>query len=170
MLSFGTNLLNHSYKGKVFLRIDGKLIINGSGFHAFGPDCRINILETGTLEIGNNFTVENESRWLISGHSIVGNDNMFSWGISFLDTDAHPIYNEHNVRINKPSGFLIGNNVWIGCEVTVLKGGKISDGDIVASNSIVTRPLLESNAIYINNQLLKKNISWERVLDSNQNL
>lgn len=169
MLTFGVNL-DHSYSGSTFLRIEGKLIITGLGFHWFGPDFRLNILPSGTLKIGNNFSMENEGRILVSACSQIGDDNMYSWGIALIDSDVHPIYNETNKRINPPKGFKIGNNVWIASDVTILKGVEVADGCIVGAKSLISKSLSSSNSIYAGNKLLRQNIKWSREIDNFHNL
>ncbi|MFR5992243.1 MAG: acyltransferase [Mediterraneibacter faecis] len=43
----------------------------------------------------------------------------------------------------------MGNNVWIGANVTILKGTKIGDNAVIGANAVVFGNIPE-NAIYIN--------------------
>lgn len=57
----------------------------------------------------------------------------------------------------------IGNNVWWGCNATILKGVKIGDGAVIAANTVVTRDV-PSGCIVARNlaKTLKEGIEWKR--------
>jgi virginiamycin A acetyltransferase len=59
---------------------------------------------------------------------------------------------------------VIGNDVWIGQNVTIMPGVKVGDGAIIATNSTVTRNI-ESYAIYGGNpaKLIRKRFSDEKI-------
>lgn len=59
---------------------------------------------------------------------------------------------------------VIGNDVWIGQNVTIMPGVKIGDGAIIAANSIVGKNI-ESYSIYGGNpaKLIKKRFSDEKI-------
>lgn len=169
-LTFGISSTEYSYSKPCFLRIDGKLIIKGWGNHGFGPGAIIFITPTGQLEINDNFSVDFGSRWIISGHSSIGKNNMYSWHEILLDTDAHAIYDENGERINNPRGFHIGDNVWIGARSTILKGVHIASGSVVATGSIVSKNLEIPNAIYVQNKPVRKKIKWRHPVDNELNV
>ena len=52
-----------------------------------------------------------------------------------MDRDFHPL--DQGEEIRRPVH--IGKNVWIACQVTILKGVTIGEGAVVAAGSIVTR-------------------------------
>lgn len=59
----------------------------------------------------------------------------------FIHLSNYSIFNEKEVipsdKQNKPC--VIGNDVWIGCNSTILRGVKIGDGAIVAANALVNK-------------------------------
>ena len=56
----------------------------------------------------------------------------------------------------------IGNHVWIGINVTILKGVKIGDGAIIAAGAVVTRDVPERClAAGVPARVIKNNVSWE---------
>lgn len=114
----------------------------------------------GTLEIGNNFYVGHNIRWTIAKHCIIGDQNMYSYFNFLMDTDGHPIFDENNTIINPSKAFKIGDNVWIGCRCTILKGAEIPTGSIIASGSIVTKSLESPQSIYLSNKKIKERILW----------
>ncbi len=58
-------------------------------------------------------------------------------GFTYTQVDAF----EETLRnpVDRKTAVYIGNDVWIGCDVTILGGIKIGDGAIVAAGSIVTQ-------------------------------
>jgi maltose O-acetyltransferase len=55
-----------------------------------------------------------------------------------MDSDFHDLDPEKRDQPGKCKGVCIGNNVFIGANVTVLKGAKIGNNSVIASGSIVT--------------------------------
>lgn len=160
MLLFGVSHLDCSFPAPNFIKIEGKLIIHGSGFHKFGPGGNLTIGPAGILEIGNNFSIGHFSKFVISAHSTIGDNNMHSWENLYMDTDCHPIFNESGIPINYPKGFHIGNDVWIGARCTILKGVKIANGVILASRSLVSKDLNSEYSIYASSRMIKSNVRW----------
>lgn len=78
-----------------------------------------------------------------------------------MDTDFHKIFNESKELINSDKPIFTGNHVRVGMNVIVLKGSVISDDSVIAAVSVVTKHLYESNAVYVNDAVVKKNTSWE---------
>lgn len=162
MVRFATAMGDHCYRGEYFLRIDGKLIINGSGFHVFGVFGTIEIRSGGVLEIGDNFSIGEYHKIVVSSHSKIGNNNMHAFNNTYIDSDTHPIFNENGQRINPAKGFFTGNNVWVSSRCTLLKGAEIADGDVIGAGSIVNKKLTVENAIYVGNKCIRENIRWNR--------
>ena len=70
----------------------------------------------------------------------IGEDCKFSNNIYIRPTDAHTIYDiETGKVLNPPCDIKIGNHVWCGRDVKLLKGANIPNGFIVGANSIVTK-------------------------------
>ncbi len=88
---------------------------------------------------------------------------MLSWDILIMDTDLHKIYNKDRQLINPNRKITIGNNVWIGCRTTVLKGSTIPAGSVIAANSVVSGSLVEDHSIYcgIPCKQIKSSIYWK---------
>lgn len=84
----------------------------------------------------------------------IGNDVMFSWGCTVMDTNAHSLKSEErkNNVIDWKKGWeykdwsnvesskiKIGDKCWIGFNSIILKGVELGEGCIVAAGSVVTK-------------------------------
>lgn len=92
----------------------------------------------------------------------VGDDCLFSNNIQIHTTDYHSITNSYRERINRAEKIVIGNHVWVGMNVTILKGVSIADNSVVATGSIVTKKFEESIVILagVPARIAKKEINW----------
>ncbi len=77
-----------------------------------------------------------------------------------MDTDFHKIVKDNEI-INPDQEILIGNHCWIGMNVSILKGSVIPDNCVIAACSTITRKLNLSNCIYLNNSIIKEDITWK---------
>ncbi len=95
-------------------------------------------------------------RWDMIFHSKIGMYNSISYGVTigppehkYSRVSTHPfIYDpkfgllseDDDIRSEKfVQELIIGNDVWIGCNSTVLRGVKVGDGSIIAANAVVTK-------------------------------
>lgn len=115
-----------------FLKINGKLIIHGSGFHEIASGVTLEIGKDAIFEMGNNFSASHNNRIRILSFLKVGDDNMWSYDNVILDNDGHEIYNYNGEIENNNKGIIFGNNVWLGCRNLVLKGASIPNTTIIA--------------------------------------
>lgn len=94
----------------------------------FGEDVRIN----------NNVTFVSEGEGIHIGQNVFIGMNCL-----FMDTDGHPLSVDARNSLQTPSTapIIIGDNVFIGANVTVLKGVTIGDNTVVAAGSLVTKSL-----------------------------
>lgn len=68
---------------------------------------------------------------------IVGKDCLFSAGIIIRASDGHSVLDEKGNRCNRGANIEIGNRVWVGYGVTVLKGCTIGDDSIIGAESLL---------------------------------
>ena len=92
----------------------------------------------------------------------IGDGCLFSYDISLRSSDAHSIFDKNKKLINRASHFYIGNRVWLGHHVEVLKNACILDGTIVGACSLVVKPQTESNVILagVPTKILRRDITW----------
>lgn len=95
----------------------------------------------------------------------IGDDCMFAKEITIRTCDGHKIKSlETGEIINEDKDIKIGNHVWLGQGVTVLKGSEIPNNTTVAFKSIVTKKFSEENTILAGSpaKVVKTNVNWER--------
>lgn len=95
---------------------------------------------------------------------LIGKDCMFSHDIQVRTSDSHSILDQEGNRTNPAKDIHIGNHVWIGLEVLLLKGSEINDNTVVAARSMVTKPFV-TDCLLIGGapaKELKSNINWSR--------
>ena len=77
----------------------------------------------------------------------IGERCLFSDSITFRTGDSHSILDNSGKRINKAKDITIGDRVWIGQQVTVLKGTPVGANSIVGTGSLLTGKMYDSNSI-----------------------
>ena len=109
-------------------------------FHANGG-----VLDIGSRTSVGPFTIIGAMRKVT-----IGNNCMIAEYVSIRDHDHSYFDSDFPIRdqgwIISPIG--IGNNVWIGAKVTILKGCIIGDNVIIGANSVVTKDI-PSNSIAV---------------------
>lgn len=73
----------------------------------------------------------------------IGSDSLIASGCRFIDHD-HGVQPGELIRLQQPKGkpIVIANDVWLGCNVVVLKGVEIGTGAVVAAGAVVTKSIL----------------------------
>lgn len=145
-------------KDVTWLNVQGKLIFNNS--YSIGRGCRFDIGPKAVAEFEQGF-VNPLTKFIITEGIRIGNGTVISWNCQFLDNDFHSMSVEKNKKTSAP--IEIGNHVWIGCNVTVLKGSVIPSGCVVAAGSVVNKVFNEENVFIggVPATILKRNISWK---------
>jgi acetyltransferase-like isoleucine patch superfamily enzyme len=158
-LLLGLRNVGHvSNKTASYFNVRGKLISNGS--LSFGRGCRVDISEGASFVCQGGY-IGPENTFIVYNGIDIGEGCNISWGCQFLDDDFH-VLNYENKK-NRDKKIYIGSFVWIGCNVSVLKGSHIASGCVVAANSVVSGDFLEEKCLIAGNpaKVVKRNISWE---------
>lgn len=96
----------------------------------------------GRLEIGSGSFVGRGSVIVARESIVIGNDALIAEYVTIRDQDHGFIQSLPRAKCGYlTSAIRIGNNVWLGAKVTVLKGVSIGDNVVVGANSVVTRDL-----------------------------
>lgn len=103
------------------------------------------------IRIGNNTVFSNDITIIAEREITIGDGCLIGDRLTIYDSDAHEIDPSTRRRsYGKVAPVKIGNNVWIGSLVTILKGVNVGDNSIIAANSVVTKDVI-ANAIVAGN-------------------
>jgi len=101
--------------------------------------------EGAHLSIGKDSAISASIIYARSSISI-GERVMIGAGCAIYDNDFHSIHSYDRRHGNKNIGVapvVIENDVWLGAEVTILKGVRIGKGSVVGAKSLVTQDIPE---------------------------
>ncbi len=102
---------------------------------------RINVNTGAKLSLGSGYM--NHECVIDCFDSIsIGHHVVISERVVLRDSDNHVIKDEKGLELDKPvvtAPIVIGDHVWIGMNVIVLKGVTIGEGAIVAAGSVVNK-------------------------------
>lgn len=130
------------------IRGDGQIVNIGSNFSCGGIEVQMN-------DGCENFTI--------------GDNCLFSWGIKARTSDGHSVVDlDTNRAVNLPQDIVIEDKVWVGEDVSFLKGSKISKNSVVGSRAVVTKKFNDSNVVIAGfpAKVVKKGITWDRRMPS----
>ncbi|WP_461533204.1 DapH/DapD/GlmU-related protein [Sinomicrobium sp.] len=140
---------------KIRLRKQGVIIHNNTAFFNISfrgtavvePYCRL--IGDPKIEVGNNFYANSGCHFL--GEITFGDDVMIGpktiiWGRDHGMAIDMPMYGQEH----KKAPVVIGNDVWIGAGVIILKGVTLGNGVVIGAGSVVTKDVPD-NAVAMGN-------------------
>lgn len=102
------------------------------------------------IEIGENFFA-NHNLTILDGAKVSFGDNVFIGPSCGFHTAGHPLdVEQRNMGLEFARPISVGNNVWIGANVTVLPGITIGDNTVIGAGSVVTKDI-PSNVVACGN-------------------
>lgn len=123
------------------------------------------ISDGGIIEVGHNthFTGKTHIACIEGKKVHIGERCLFSDTITFRTGDSHSILDSDGKRINKAKDITIGDHVWMGQQVIVLKGSTVGADSIVGTGSLLTGKTYDSNSIIagIPAKIVKQHVSWD---------
>jgi maltose O-acetyltransferase len=97
------------------------------------------ILDDGKIEIGDNVMFGPNVSLMATSHPLIANER-----IEMKYEDGHVSMAEY------AKGIIIGNNVWIACNVVVCDGVTIGNNVVIGAGSVVTRDIPDNYIAYGN--------------------
>jgi acetyltransferase-like isoleucine patch superfamily enzyme len=95
-----------------------------------------------SIRIGDNVFIGMGCEFNIREDLEIGDNTLIASGCKFIDHD-HGISRSElmNAQSGAEKPIKIGADVWLGCNVIVLKGVEIGKGAIVAAGAVITKPI-----------------------------
>ena len=128
----------NSLKGRIEIDLfsDAKCRI-GNFLMTAGP-FYIKCTDKAEITIGDNCFFNHNCSLTAAENIVIGNQCMFANNFVVVDHD-HDRKDKKILKELVSAPVKIGNNVWCGANVTVLKGVTIGDGAVIAAGSVVNR-------------------------------
>lgn len=94
----------------------------------------------------------------------IGNECLFSAEVEIRTSDSHSIFNESGIRINTAKNVKIGNHVWCGQRVFILKGAEVKDDSVIGAGSIVNKVYEQGKCILAGApaKIVKTSVLWDK--------
>lgn len=119
----------------------------------------------GCIKIGEKTTSMGLMLYMHEESTIsIGEDCMFSGGIWMDVSDNHSIIDvDTGKRINPCRPIVIGNHVWVGRQVSIMKGTKIGNDAIIGAGSMVVGEI-PANTLAVGSpaRVLRNGVTWDR--------
>ncbi|MFH0815363.1 MAG: DapH/DapD/GlmU-related protein [Methanobacteriota archaeon] len=116
-----------------YLQVDGGALVKVDGSVQFYGGNIIRVEPGAELHMGNGTLVNMRTSISVIKKVSIGSDCLIAAEVAIRDNDGHRLEGTEWVE-----PVTIGNKVWLGYRVTVLKGVTIGDGAVVAAGSVVT--------------------------------
>jgi acetyltransferase-like isoleucine patch superfamily enzyme len=144
------------FVGNIELYENAEVTVQNTFF--FHSGCDIMVFKNAKLNLGSGYINRYAKIRCYSaitiGHGVAISENVTIW-----DSDTHTIIGKED-HITQP--IIIGNQVWIGANATILKGVTIGDGVVIAAGSVVTKSIPDHClAAGIPAKVIKENVNWK---------
>ncbi|HAS6019497.1 TPA: transferase [Vibrio vulnificus] len=108
--------------------------------------------EESTIEIGRNVMINNSSAVIADKSSIhIGDETLIGPGFMCLGSNFHPLSPDKRKTSDytcKP--IIIGRNVFIGANVTILQGVEIGDNSVIGAGCVISRSVEKNKIVRVN--------------------
>ena len=98
-------------------------------------------------------------------HCFIGDSCIISSDVFIRNSDPHLIYScDDGNRINPTKSVYIGDHVWLGQNVNILKGTQIDSGSIIGASSVVAGKIIPHNSIWAGSptRQIKNGVFWDK--------
>ncbi len=158
-IGFGYVPIFDKYKSRTVWNCEGSITFKGKCDIGHGSKIGVG----GNLIIGDNFGISAESIIICENRIDIGKDVLISWGCQIMDTDYHKV-SINGITKNSTAPIKLGNHIWIGSNVLLLKGSVIADNTVVAAGSIVTKSFTQKNVLLAGSPatIIKEGVIWTK--------
>lgn len=157
LLQFGISWGKHAQLPSC-MTVGRDSVLELSGIFSIFSGSSVSIRRGARLEIGSGF-INNNASIICSKRIVIGNGVAIGPNVVIRDSDDHTILNGTRSNTEPVS---IGDHVWIGQRVIILKGVNIGEGAIIAAGAVVTRDV-PAHALVggVPARIIKENVEWE---------
>jgi len=137
------------------------VLCNGNGKLCFGSNVNFGVLNSplfynsyaylesrnknAAISFGNNVHINNAFSAISETKISIGNNVLIGYNCQITDSDFHDLnINNRQQTDPSPAAVTLGDNVFIGNNVTILKGVAIGENTVVANGSVVTKSFPEN--------------------------
>lgn len=147
---WGRWVLRHATSVGIWTRVSGWPKINNHGTMIIGSKVQIAsspirselaCLSGGRLEIGAGTFINYGTSIGASSLIRIGRNCQIGNHCIMIDNDYHGIDLALRTTMPPSQPIILGDNVWLGVRVTVLKGVQIGDGAVIGAGSVVTHDI-----------------------------
>lgn len=122
----------------------------------FGRGTRMHVFSGAKAMIGDGSYIADNGFISVSTSLSIGKHCAISWNFQLLDNDGHILNGQQ-----KQKPIVIEDHVWIGANVTILKGSKIGEGSVVAAGAVVCGEFPARSLIGgVPARVLRSNVEW----------
>ena len=139
-------------------------ILQINGDFTIGHGVKISLSKNASLIIGgkdkeSGSGITCDTLILVYKRIEIGTDFLCAWNTFITDSDWHQIEDQDH-----QADVFIGNHVWVANSNSILKGSKIGNNCIVASNSKIANTSFPDDVLIggAPSKILKSNINWRR--------
>lgn len=150
-----------SFLGKVLLFIQGgirriKRIILKSLFKSCGTDVSFDpndLFSYSTISLGDHVYIGRGATFISIKDIVIGNKVMFGPRVTIIGGDHNTselgkhMYDIKNKLPENDLPVIIDDDVWVGCNATILKGVHVHTGAIIAAGALVTKDVPEYSIV-----------------------
>ena len=93
----------------------------------------------------------------------VGEGCLFANAVRLRTGDSHSLLKKSTgARINPSKSITVGNHVWVGTGVTILKGVQVADGCVVGAGSLLAKAYSQPNCVLagVPAREVKQDVDW----------
>lgn len=150
VLDWNVNIYNN--KNKVIIGNNVFLRGNPKGYHAglaFPTTILLDAINS-SVRIGNNCRIN--GAYIHSKKKIlIGENCVIASGVNIIDSNGHILLSTDRTKgRDNAEEIIIGNNVWIGLNATILKGAIIGENSVIAAGSVV-KGIFPPNSLIVGN-------------------
>jgi len=144
-------------RDRTVLKIHGKLVIQGNV--EIGKGC-ILLIGKGSVCTLKECHLTGKTNLIVRHGLEIGKGSVIAWGCELMDVDLHTI--EYEGRTEEDNAIVIGEHVWVGSHVKILKGVHIGDNSVIAANAVVPKSFLEKNVLIAGNpaRIIRRGVEW----------